>query len=115
MHVTSAYMAALSEQLLIYGSVIARFPNSQLVRTRNKTLATRIATFFIRHAALLRPLSTAGASKLAVDMAQLEMALASIHPVKELGLPYRELRALRQLFFRFSSHSPPPPSSRCVH
>ncbi len=38
--------------------------------------------------------------KLAGDMAQLEMALAPIQSLKDLGGPYKELRALRPLLFR---------------
>jgi hypothetical protein len=34
-------------------------------------------------------------------MAQMELALAPIHPLKDLGGPYKELRALRPLIFRF--------------
>lgn len=33
-------------------------------------------------------------------MAQLEFAVAPLEPVKELGQPYRELRALRPLIFK---------------
>lgn len=90
-----------------------------------------MVTFFVRHAALVRPLSQigttallcarararavrvcrvcctdastwcAGTLKLAGDMAQMELALAPIHPLKDLGGPYKELRALRPLIFRF--------------
>lgn len=45
----------------------------------------------------------AGTLKLAGDMAQLELALAPIQPLKDLGGPYKELRALRPLIFRYAT------------
>jgi hypothetical protein len=64
---------------------------------------SRAVAFFVRHAALVRPLGEQGKLKLAADMAQLEFAVAPLQPIKELGHPYLALRALRPFIFRETS------------
>ncbi|KAF2302218.1 hypothetical protein GH714_033763 [Hevea brasiliensis] len=69
---------------------------TQLVRS----MASRVLTFFIRHASLVRPLSESGKLRMARDMAELELAVGqNLYPVEQLGLPYRALRAFRPLIF----------------
>ena len=63
-------------------------------------LASRTVVFFVRHAALVRPLSETGKLRLARDMAELELAVGQfLFPVEQLGEPYRTLRAFRRLLF----------------
>ncbi|KAF2290665.1 hypothetical protein GH714_014925 [Hevea brasiliensis] len=69
---------------------------TQLVRS----MASRVLTFFIRHASLVRPLSESGKLRMARDMAELELAVGqNLFPVEQLGPPYRALRAFRPLIF----------------
>ena len=63
-------------------------------------LAARTLRFFVRHVALVRPLSEAGKLRLARDMGELEFAVGQqLMPVQALGGAYRALRALRPLLF----------------
>jgi hypothetical protein len=62
-------------------------------------LAARVLTLFVRHAALLRPLSESGKLRLAQDCAELELAVGALAPLEALGPTYRALRALRPLLF----------------
>lgn len=69
---------------------------SRLVRG----MASRVLTFFIRHAALVRPLSESGKLRMARDMAELELAVGqNLFPVEQLGAPYRALRSFRPIIF----------------
>ncbi|XP_011082901.1 conserved oligomeric Golgi complex subunit 5 [Sesamum indicum] len=69
---------------------------SRLVRS----MASRVLTFFIRHASLVRPLSESGKLRMARDMAELELAVGqNLFPVEQLGAPYRALRAFRPVIF----------------
>ncbi|KAJ4833599.1 Conserved oligomeric Golgi complex subunit [Turnera subulata] len=69
---------------------------TQLVRS----MASRVLTFFIRHASLVRPLSESGKLRMARDMAELELTVGqNLFPVEQLGQPYRALRAFRPLIF----------------
>ena len=69
---------------------------TQLVRR----MASRVLIFFIRHAALVRPLSESGKLRMARDMAELELAVGqNLFPVEQLGAPYRALRAFRPVIF----------------
>lgn len=71
-----------------------------VARSLVERLAARLLLFFVRHAALLRPLSQAGKLQLAKDMAELESAVgASLLPAEAVGAPLRALRALRRLLF----------------
>ena len=63
-------------------------------------LASRTLRFFVRHVALVRPLSEAGKLRLARDMGELEFAVGQhLMPMHALGDAYRALRALRPLLF----------------
>lgn len=65
-----------------------------------RSMASRVLIFFIRHAALVRPLSESGKLRMARDMAELELAVGqNLFPVEQLGAPYRALRALRPVIF----------------
>ncbi|KAI0495189.1 hypothetical protein KFK09_025339 [Dendrobium nobile] len=63
-------------------------------------MASRVLLSFIRHAALIRPLSESGKLRMARDMAELELAVGqNLFPVEQLGAPYRALRAFRPMIF----------------
>ena len=62
-------------------------------------LAARVLVLFVRHAALLRPLSEAGKLRLTQAMAELELAVGAVAPMESLGAPFRALRAIRPLLF----------------
>lgn len=65
-----------------------------------RRMASRVLISFIRHAALVRPLSESGKLRMARDMAELELAVGqNLFPVEQLGAPYRALRAFRPLIF----------------
>ncbi|XP_010924233.1 conserved oligomeric Golgi complex subunit 5 [Elaeis guineensis] len=65
-----------------------------------RRMASRVLIFFIRHAALVRPLSESGKLRMARDMAELELAVGqNLFPVEQLGAPYRALRAFRPVIF----------------
>ncbi|GBG91815.1 hypothetical protein CBR_g53704, partial [Chara braunii] len=65
-----------------------------------KRMAARVLLFFVRHAALVRPLSESGKLQMARDMAELELVVSqNLFPVEQLGAPYRALRAFRPLIF----------------
>jgi len=65
-----------------------------------RPMAARLLTLFVRHAAMVRPLSESGKLRLAKDTAELEAAVAQhLCPVESLGASYRALRAFRPLLF----------------
>lgn len=65
-----------------------------------RRMASRVLIFFIRHSALVRPLSESGKLRMARDMAELELAVGqNLFPVEQLGAPYRALRAFRPVIF----------------
>eukprot|EP00249_Psilotum_nudum_P013949 c24591_g1_i1 orf=511-3060(+) len=65
-----------------------------------RKVASRVLVFFVRHAALVRPLSESGKLRMARDMAELELVIGqNLFPVEQLGAPYRALRAFRPLIF----------------
>ncbi|KAG9149953.1 hypothetical protein Leryth_010027 [Lithospermum erythrorhizon] len=65
-----------------------------------RSMASRVLIFFIRHAALVRPLSESGKLRMARDMAEIELSVAqNLFPVEQLGAPYRALRAFRPVIF----------------
>ncbi len=87
---------------------LSRFPvQAAFVGRAFKWLAGRLLRVYVSHAALVRPLNEAGKTKLNNDMAMLETALTSIHPkLSELGAPYLELKAFRQLCFFGDDQNP---------
>lgn len=69
-------------------------------RALAERMARRIVSFFVRHAALVRPLSRPGKLQLAKDGAELDAAVVQhIVPGEQVGAPLRTLRALRRLLF----------------
>ncbi|KXZ51911.1 hypothetical protein GPECTOR_11g39 [Gonium pectorale] len=63
-------------------------------------VACRLLVFFVRHAALLRPLSQEGKLQVAKDLAELQAAVGqALHPLEQLGAPYRAVKAFRALLF----------------
>ncbi|KAG9439155.1 hypothetical protein H6P81_019320 [Aristolochia fimbriata] len=110
----SPYMEELQKAVLHFRTeFLSRLlPSSLTNRTSTSTssdticiglvrrMASRVLTFFIRHAALVRPLSESGKLRMARDMAELELAVSqSLFPVEQLGAPYRALRAFRPVIF----------------
>jgi hypothetical protein len=89
---TSVFSVILDEHL-------RRLPASSFVGECVGDFVCRLISVFVRHASLLRPLEENGKLRLANDMTQLELRLEHIMPVKNLGAPYDELRAFRQLIF----------------
>ncbi|KAK3243297.1 hypothetical protein CYMTET_47037 [Cymbomonas tetramitiformis] len=72
--------------------------------------AARLLEMFVRHAALVRPLSESGKLRLAKDMAELEIAVGqNLYPVEQLGAQYRSLRAFRPLLFLDTAQVPSSP------
>ncbi|KAJ8626872.1 hypothetical protein MRB53_020179 [Persea americana] len=108
----SSYMDELQKYLVHFRTeFLSRLLSSSLtqaVSTSSDTIcveliremASRVLTFFIRHAALVRPLSESGKLRMARDMAELELAVGqNLYPVEQLGAPYRALRAFRPIIF----------------
>ncbi len=97
----SQYVKSLQHGIAHFQSTfLSKFPVGPSLTAHIRNLATRLLVFFVRHAALVRPLKEPGKLKLAADMAQLEFAVGTLIPVKELGQPYKALRALRPFIFR---------------
>ncbi|KAJ0395842.1 hypothetical protein ATCC90586_009604 [Pythium insidiosum] len=78
---------------------IRRLPATPIVSTCVSAFVSRLVSVFIRHASLLRPLEENGKLRLANDMAQLELRLESVLPLRTLGACYDELRAFRHMIF----------------
>ncbi|GAB4821831.1 hypothetical protein N2152v2_008877 [Parachlorella kessleri] len=75
-------------------------PTPSVGRALVERMAARLLVFFVRHAALLRPLGQAGKIQLAKDMGDLEASIAQhLLPLDQLGPPARILRAFRRLLF----------------
>lgn len=65
-----------------------------------RKLASRALLFWVRHAAMVRPLSETGKLQLISDMAELELVVGqSLFPVEQLGASYRAFRAFKRLVF----------------
>ncbi|CAI9089020.1 OLC1v1023505C1 [Oldenlandia corymbosa var. corymbosa] len=65
-----------------------------------RSMASRVLTFFIQQASLVRPLSESGKLRMAKDMAELELTVGqNLFPVEQLGAPYRALRAFKPILF----------------
>ncbi|KAK9150912.1 hypothetical protein Syun_009221 [Stephania yunnanensis] len=108
----SPYMEELQKCILHFRKEFLSklLPSSSTNTTRGGTetictrlvrrMASRILIFFIRHAALVRPLSESGKLRMARDMAELELAVGqNLFPVEQLGPPYRALRDFRPFIF----------------
>lgn len=85
-------------------------------------LARRLCIFFVRHAALVRPLADAGRLRLARDIAELEAAIGdSLVAAETVGAPAKALRAFKPLIFLETAKVPDSlllhdlPSSAVLH
>ncbi|CAA0816121.1 Golgi transport complex protein-related [Striga hermonthica] len=106
----SPYMEELQKNIIHFrAEFLSRLlPSSGAISTGIETICTRLVrsmasrvlTFFLRHASLVRPLSESGKLRMARDMAELELVVAqNLFPVEQLGVPYRALRAFRPVIF----------------
>ncbi|GER45088.1 conserved oligomeric Golgi complex subunit, partial [Striga asiatica] len=106
----SPYMEELQKNIIHFrAEFLSRLlPSSGAISTGIETICTRLVrsmasrvlTFFLRHASLVRPLSESGKLRMARDMAELELVVAqNLFPVEQLGGPYRALRAFRPVIF----------------
>ncbi|CAM6084183.1 unnamed protein product [Calypogeia fissa] len=85
---------------LMVGSSSAAAGGESISSSLSRKMASRVLSFFVRHAALVRPLSEMGKMRMARDMAELELVVGqSLYPVEQLGAPYHALRAFRPLIF----------------
>lgn len=74
--------------------------SSSVARALVERLASRILVFFVRHAALVRPLSHSGKLQIAKDIGELEAVITQqLIPAEILGGPIRSLRSFRKLLF----------------
>ncbi len=74
--------------------------SSSVARALVERLASRILVFFVRHAALVRPLSRSGKLQLAKDIGELEAVMTQqLIPAEILGSPLKSLRSFRRLLF----------------
>lgn len=97
----SQYMKLLQHQVLNFQSVIlSPFTSCTGLQERKQNLAEHIVVFFLRQVCLVRPLSDAGKLKIAADAVQLESAVSSIVPLKDISKAHRMLKSLRPLLFR---------------
>ncbi|KAG6547278.1 hypothetical protein Mapa_011214 [Marchantia paleacea] len=107
---TSKYMDDLQRAITLYrseflsklmvGSSSAAMGGESICSSLARKMASRVLLFFVRHAALVRPLSETGKLRMARDMAELELVVGqSLYPVEQLGAPYHALRAFRPLIF----------------
>jgi hypothetical protein len=100
----SSYVRSLHQQIqFLQTNFLSKFPLCNSLTQQLREMASRLVLYFVRHASLVRPLEEPGKLKLAGDMAQLEFAVSLLYPVKDLGMPYRILRALRPFLFRETS------------
>ncbi|GAB9474746.1 Conserved oligomeric golgi complex subunit 5 [Globisporangium polare] len=96
----SRYMAEFSSVFhVVLEEHVKRLPNARFAGICVGDFVARLISVFVRHASLLRPLQESGKLRLANDMAQLELRLEHILPLKTLGVPYEELRAFRHMMF----------------
>lgn len=96
----SKFMAEFSGAFnVILEEHIKRLPNASFAATCVSDFVARLISVFIRHASMVRPLQENGKLRLANDMAQLELRLECILPLKTLGAVYDELRAFRHMVF----------------
>ncbi|RLN78150.1 hypothetical protein BBJ28_00007987 [Nothophytophthora sp. Chile5] len=89
---SNAFAVILEEHL-------RRLPIAEFATKCLADFVERLISVFIRHASLLRPLTESGKLRLANDMAQLELRLEHVLPLRNLGTVYEELRAFRHMIF----------------
>ncbi|KAG1706452.1 hypothetical protein DVH05_001601 [Phytophthora capsici] len=78
---------------------LRRLPIAAFATKCLEDFVERVISVFIRHASLLRPLTENGKLRLANDMAQLELRLEHVVPLRNVGAAYEELRAFRHMIF----------------
>ena len=75
----SRFVQMLRKQVHVFCQVtLAPWASCPMVDERSIQLAQRIFVYFVRHAALIRPLTEAGKMKMAGDMAHLESAVTPL-------------------------------------
>jgi len=87
---------------LLPGSLSAAGPvgGQSIPASLARRMASRVLLFWVRHAAMVRPLSESGKLQLIHDISELELVVGqTLFPVEQLGSPYRALRAFRPLLF----------------
>ncbi|KAF1795026.1 Conserved oligomeric Golgi complex subunit 5 [Phytophthora cactorum] len=96
----SKYMQEFSSAFaIILEEHLRRLPIAVFATKCLADFVERLISVFIRHASLLRPLTESGKLRLANDMAQLELRLEHIVPLRNVGTAYEELRAFRHMIF----------------
>ncbi|GMF17272.1 unnamed protein product [Phytophthora lilii] len=96
----SKYMQDFSNAFaVILDDHLRRLPIAPFATKCLADFVERLISVFIRHASLLRPLTENGKLRLANDMAQLELRLENIVPLRNVGASYEELRAFRHMIF----------------
>ncbi|MEW5299136.1 MAG: hypothetical protein WDW36_002180 [Sanguina aurantia] len=104
---TSSYIGEVSAFIALFRSeYLSRFvpppsPNvPSCVSSLAERMACRILLFWVRHAALLRPLTQDGKLQLAKDLAELQLAVGThLSPLDRLGSPSHVVKAFRALLF----------------
>ncbi|CAM6070594.1 unnamed protein product [Sphagnum tenellum] len=87
---------------LLPGSLSAAGPvvGQSIPASLARRMASHVLLFWVRHAAMVRPLSESGKLQLIYDISELELVVGqTLFPVEQLGSPYRALRAFRPLLF----------------
>ncbi|CAG9825143.1 unnamed protein product [Phaedon cochleariae] len=98
-HSCSPYMRELTQFITrVYQIYLADFKNTEVLTTKCSEIAVRTIDLFVRHTALLRPLSSGGRLRLQADYQHLEAALRAVCPhLPDLGRPYRLLKSMASL------------------
>ncbi|CAI5732664.1 unnamed protein product [Hyaloperonospora brassicae] len=96
----SKYMQEFSDAFtVILEEHLRRLPVATFTTKCLADFVERLISVFTRHASLLRPLTENGKLRLANDVAQLELHLEHVVPLRSLGVSYEELRAFRHMIF----------------
>lgn len=95
----SLYMKELHDFIArVWASHIQPFVDKEMKQNCGKELASRCIELFVRNAAILRPLTAQGRSKLKVDAQFIETALKPIVPnISAIGRQFRTLRAFQSV------------------
>ena len=103
----SRFLQILRKQVQSFCTVILPlYTPCALIDERSISLAQRIFQYFVRQAALIRPLSDSGKMRLAGDMAQLESAVTPLVIPKNVGESYHQLRSFKSFIFLEASGIP---------
>lgn len=82
----------------VYNTYLTNFEHKEVLLRKCSEIAIRCIELFVRHSALLRPISTGGRQRLHSDYLHLEQALKVICPqLSDLGRPYRLLKSMASL------------------